>query len=102
MQAMLKALKHTAIVAVFILGGCAAFEEEAKEPMPADEGYQWVGAGEPTNFGADYGYCRRQEVRTSVTPIDRYQTGSLQQARANDANIRRFRSCMLGRGWQSV
>lgn len=65
-------------------------------------GYQWAGAGEPANFGADYSMCRREVSSDPRMPSGPYAGVGPGAARADAASTRRLRACMEGRGWKTV
>lgn len=89
------------VVAVLAVIGCAQTPEDGTRAAQ-HQGYRWAGAGEPPNFGSDYGMCRREASADASGGMGSYDRFGGRSARADAAVARRVRVCMEGRGWQTV
>lgn len=100
-----------ATVAVLLAAGCASDDEDATSSVaPESQGFVWVGAGEPSNFGRDQNFCIRTVgvVRTPTFSqgadgsIDAMSTQRNTNIGSDYGNKRRFWQCMRSRGWDLV
>ncbi len=105
----------TSMVAVFVLAGCSS-DDDWSQASPENQGYHWVGSGEPGNFGSAYGFCRStlgsdtegQRLQESAGPVITKPGGpttipgyerNMQSTGSNVANRRQFSGCMESQGW---
>ena len=111
-----KASRLAPIMALVVLAGCTSAEDEWSKASPENQGYQWRGQGDPSNFGSAYSFCRSTVGEETVgqrleggggpvttmpggpTVIPGYQRGG-QPVRATVANRRQFTDCMASQGW---
>lgn len=112
-----KPLAWVAVIMAIAVGGCSQFGSEAwKEAPPENQGYRWVGQGEPVNFGSAYSFCR-QTLRTQTESVRMeggggvitsqpggettipgyYQT--MRSTRSDIVDRRQFQGCMEAQGW---
>jgi hypothetical protein len=89
-----------AAVMTAALAGCA--QDRQTREQPAAYGFEWAGQGEPTNFGADYGRCRRLVDNTETARSDPFVPSGVQRSRTDPFNKRQFFSCMQGAGWRQA
>jgi hypothetical protein len=114
-----KTLTLTALLTIVAVAGCSsAAEEEWKQASPENQGYRWVGEGEPGNFGGAYAFCRSTQRAESEgarlqggAGVSSMATGggpttipgyyrSVQGPRADLPDDRQLRGCMQAQGWE--
>lgn len=105
-----------AVVALALLAGCTSSGEDWSKASSDNQGYQWRGQGEPSNFGSAYSFCRSTIAEETMgarlqggsgpmntvpggpNVIPGYQQGA-RAARSNPVNRRQFNDCMASQGW---
>lgn len=103
------------ILAAASLLGCAGDEEWA-QANPENQGYRWVGEGEPANFGSAYSFCQRttrletqnerllggsgviNTVPGGPTTVPGFER-TTPVGRDDFASRRQFSQCMESQGW---
>lgn len=60
-----KAMTAAAVLAVVGLLGCAQ-DDQWSEAVPDNQGYRWVGEGEPGNFGSAYSFCQSTQREANL------------------------------------
>lgn len=106
------------LAGVTALPGCVS-SQPGRMTEGDNAGYRWVGAGQPGNFGADYGFCRRtveyahrsqygstDTVGGMALPWDSsraYTATTLGPSAAPTSGLgtgnREVRQCLQSRGW---
>lgn len=105
----------TSLVAMLGLAGCGT-DEDWSHAAPENQGYHWVGSGEPGNFASAYGFCRStlsadtegQQLQDASGPVITRPGGpttipgyqrSFQTGRSNVVPRSQFKGCMESQGW---
>lgn len=110
----------TLLMVLVAIASCSgAGNEQSQTAAPENQGYRWVGEGEPGNFGSAYAFCRstlREEnagarlqggAGAMATPPGgpttipgHYESAQPPTYRTDVGEKREFQGCMEAQGWE--